>query len=140
MHSRSNYAQFLHLLSASRRFTLNQLGNEGAREFFWKWQALLQDMEHFDSTRANVEGIKAHGGKRRPDNFADREIISPNESHLLRYLYSEACERTKQDDSELVVKGVDPRGTMRTQELFFQTRESNFSRTVKVVLDFLNRT
>src|SRR5581483_8550298 len=63
VHSRSNYAQFLHLLSASRRFTLNQLGNEGAREFFWKRQALLQDMEHFDSTRSNVEGIKAHGGK-----------------------------------------------------------------------------
>src|SRR5260370_37241157 len=81
----------------SGRFTLNQLWNEGAGEFFRQRQSLMQGVEHIDGALSHLERVKAHRGEGRPYEFAEGEIIGANDGHLLRDPYAESRKRTEQD-------------------------------------------
>src|SRR6266851_6439563 len=115
----------------SGRFTLNQLWNEGAGEFFRQWQSLMQGVEHIDGALSHVERVKAHRGEGWPDKFADGEIIGANEGHLLWHLYTEASKRAEQDHRVLIAKGIDARGTISTHQGGPDKRKSSRRREVQ---------
>src|SRR5215471_4499145 len=88
-------------------------------------------MEELNCTLAEVEGVKAVRGEGRPNVFAQRGIIGTNKGYLLGYAYTQAGERTEQDCSVLVTKGVDACGTIRTPQGGLDQRKSSREREVE---------